>query len=381
MKKIEYLPLNWPNGLKLTGRHFVHVHNELVESLQHLREDKITSYNYGLGAVREGQQAAVELDIAGFSAEGARICLKYCNAITRSGHSIFYDKDLYGSYRPEVSLSCISPENVGSKIYIVVRVFPYETLPVGYPDPEVVPLHHPYVLPKIELCLLPANTANAEFLTDDCLVIGCGKIDGHLFIMDSDYIPPTQRVIDNQILSKVHQTILAQLNQIATDITQIYGKNSDDYRKSRLTDSLLSVCRSVQTFVAQHFFDLEHLTSEHPPIYLLQKINILTRTITSSLYCLPTKDFELLLQYIYEWTDISPSELEATLNSVTSLKYDHLNLARMLEVCRNLMQKLVHIFRKMSELEYVGLIRENIIISDDSYQEQNKPRKTFRFLD
>lgn len=381
MKKIKYLPLSWPNGLKLTGQHFIHTHNEIVERFQHLREEQTTSYNYGLGPISDGQTAAIELDIAGQSAEGTYITLRYCNAITQTGHSILYDEALYGSYRPQVSLSNFTRENVEDKLYIVVKVSPFETVPVGFPDPETIPLHHPYVLPKIELCIIPTGAANEQFFTKDYLIVGCGKIEGHFFALDSNYIPPTQRLGYNQILRRDYQGIISRLQQILTNITLIYGKNNEEGKKSRLTSSLFAMCMAVQSFASQHFFDLEHLVVEQAPIFFFQKINILARSISNAIHNLSGRDFELLLQYIYEWTDISPSEFETSLNAVVSQRYSHLQIANTLYSCNNLIQKLHLIFWKMSELEYVGLIRENIIISDDSYQEQEKTRKSFRFLD
>ena len=88
-----------------------------------------------------------------------------------------------------------------------------------------------------------------------------------------------------------------------------------------------------------------------------------------------------MLQYFCEWTEISPSSFETTVGDVLSLKYNHLDIAKTNRVVQKFVTTLDTIVKKMSELDYIGLIRENIIISDDSNVEQEKTQKTWRFLD
>ena len=49
MKKIEHLPINWVNGLKLTNRHFYESYYNMIETARQTREEFLTDYNYGFG--------------------------------------------------------------------------------------------------------------------------------------------------------------------------------------------------------------------------------------------------------------------------------------------------------------------------------------------
>ncbi len=49
MKKIEYLPINWVNGLKLNNGHFFETYYNMMETVRLNREEGLTSYNYGFG--------------------------------------------------------------------------------------------------------------------------------------------------------------------------------------------------------------------------------------------------------------------------------------------------------------------------------------------
>ena len=66
----------------------------------------------------------------------------------------------------------------GKAFYVILSVNPYKLLPVGLPDPEVTPLHHPYALPEISLRLMPATQVNKEYMEHNCIIAGKGVMEG-----------------------------------------------------------------------------------------------------------------------------------------------------------------------------------------------------------
>ena len=84
-------------------------------------------------------------------------------------------------------------------------------------------------------------------------------------------------------------------------------------------------------------------------------------------------EYEALLQYCYTWTDITPADLEKQLGILASTDYSHIDIQSGLSGILASIRTLEKIFVKLSELEYVGLQRENIIISEDT--EEAKPTK------
>lgn len=381
MKKIKHLPLNWPNGLKLTGQHFIETHLHLVEALQHVRADEINRFNYGIGMPLLPSQLSIDFEITGSSIENTIITLKQCNAITYSGQSIVFDADLYGSYTPKVQLSDYSIEHLENGVYIVVSVNNEKRVPIGNPDPNVVPLHHRYVLPEVNLNIVPTSLTNEQYLNNDFLIIAKGKVDGRYFSIDKDYIPPTQRVWYDERLRTSLQILSNQLNSLGDSVAQIFGRNIDDKRRSKLTDSVFQLCAALQDFISVNKFEIENILIERPPIFYVKSVSELALRIFNAFRCMPTTDYEYMLQYFYEWTEISPSELESAIGDILSLKYDHLNISHSVSVIQTFMKDIEAIIKKMSELEYIGLIRENIIISDDTHIEQKKSKKIWNLLD
>ena len=43
MKKIEHLPVNWVNGLKLNNGHFFETYYNMVDTVRQNREESLTS--------------------------------------------------------------------------------------------------------------------------------------------------------------------------------------------------------------------------------------------------------------------------------------------------------------------------------------------------
>ena len=103
--------------------------------------------------------------------------------------------------------------------------------------------------------------------------------------------------------------------------------------------------------------------------------------MSSSLRKLSGKEYEHILQYIYSWTDVSPSLLENTLNKMLAFRYSHLNIFGGIEASERLLEQVLVILEKMSELEYIGVMRENIIISEEEDSPRSKERSFWKILD
>lgn len=64
-----------------------------------------------------------------------------------------------------------------------------------------------------------------------------------------------------------------------------------------------------------------------------------------------------------------------------NIGYRHTDMRPSLLNVSSLMKTLEKVFKKMSELEYVGLMRENIILSEDSDGSASEERQTKHMWD
>lgn len=367
MKKIEHLPINWVNGLKLNNGHFFETYYNMVDTVRQNREECLTSHSYGFGENLTDTKNPIEWEIKGDSIETFSIRLKSCNAVTRSGLSIIYDQSLYGDYIPAVNTKDVDADLKKDQVfYIVLSVNPYKLLPVGMPDPEVTPLHHPYALPEVNLQLLTEVQVNQNFMEYNCIIAGKCIVEGGLFDIDKQYIPPVQRICHDERLLSFLDIFQRHVKVIYDYALSIYRKNVTDARRDRLVENTFALCNVVQDFYNMSIFDLEHLSSEQPPIYLVHLANGLANKLLTTLRIMPEKESEYLLQYFNEWTNISPADFLQTVGEVGNITYKHTDIFSSLKSISSLMKQLERVFKKMSELEYVGLMRENIILSEDS---------------
>lgn len=367
MKKIEHLPVNWVNGLKLNNGHFFETYYNMVDTVRQNREESLTSYSYGFGENLTETKNPIEMEMKGDTIETFSIRLKSCNAITRSGLSIIYDPTLYGDYVPTVKVKEVDADLKKDQIfYIVLSVNPYKLLPVGMPDPEVTPLHHPYALPEINLQLMTEAQVNRDFMEYNCIIAGKCIAEGGLFKIDEQYIPPVQRICHDERLLSFLDIFQKHVKGIYDYTLSVYRKNVTDARRDKLVENTFALCNAVQDFYDMSVFDLERLSAEQPPIHLVYLANRLANKLLTTLRIMPEKESEYLLQYFNEWTNISPAEVQQTLGEVEGIEYKHTDIRPTLKSIISFMKLLEKLFKKMSELEYVGLMRENIILSEDS---------------
>ena len=94
--------------------------------------------------------------------------LKSCNAITKGGLPIVYYDGLYGDEKPCATISESGLQAEDSEYMVLISVDPYHLIPVGEPDPEEVPLHHPVCLAEHKNSIsFPKNQVNKSFYSQN----------------------------------------------------------------------------------------------------------------------------------------------------------------------------------------------------------------------
>ena len=116
------------------------------------------------------------------------------------------------------------------------------------------------------------------------------------------------------------------LQSIKEDVKLIYSRNVADKRRDTLANNTFELCKAFSAFYNSRIFFIEQIALEQPPIYLVQAVNELANGLNSALQSLSETEREQLLQYFYEWTNVTPSEFITKIESLTKLMYDHTNI-------------------------------------------------------
>ena len=364
MKSNIHLPINWTDGVKLTKDHFIDNYFNFITIVSDYNKVQLNNFNYG--CIQSANDKSIDIDI---KIEGGQLVayLKKCELIAKNGHIISFNQEVYGTKLPETSINANDLDrNSFEHYYVIVSVNPYELIPVGIPDPEMIPLHHPYALPEIKLHIINKKEINDNFLEGYFLIAKKIAFQNGTFIEDDKYIAPVVKTKNNEILNQFIAKANNELYLLNDFSIKIYKKNGHSYANNRLVFNTFSLCSKIIDYYAEHCFYLKNIAAEESPVYMFDKIIILANHLLSTLTLIDDKEKELLLQYYYEWIDVKPSELLSVLFEAKSAVYDHNDIAQTLEKLNQFLGVLKRLWHKLSELEYIGLRKENIVISEET---------------
>lgn len=364
MKSNIHLPINWTDGVKLTKDHFINNYFSFITIVSDYNKVQLNNLNYGCTQI--ASEKSIDIDI---KIEGGQVVayLKKCEAIAKNGHMICFDQHLYGTKLPQTSIDANDLDrNSFEYYYVIVSINPYNLIPVGIPDPQMVPLHHPHVLPEIKLHIINKKEVNDNFLEGYFLIVKKIAFQSGTFIEDDKYIAPVVRTKNNEILNQFISRVNNELYLLNDFSIKIHKKNGHSSANNRLVANTFSLCSKIIDYYAEHSFYFKNIASEESPVYVFDKIIVLANHLLSSLTLMDDKEKEMLLQYYYEWVDVKPSELLSVLFEAKSAVYDHNDISQTLGKLNQFLGVLKRLWQKLSELEYIGVRKDNIVISEET---------------
>ena len=376
--KNTYLPINWTDGVKLTKDHFINNYFNSIATVNDYTNVQLNNYNYGI--VDEATDTSFEMETKANNSN-LEVALKKCHCIAKNGHLIVFNTDIYGEDFPQASLfgSSLDP-NANDTFYVIVSVNPYNLIPVGIPDPEVVPLHHPNAAPEIKLHIINKNEVNPNFLEGYFLILKKYDFKNGVFDEDTKYIPPVSKLKNHKLLTDFNKNATMELEQIYDFSIKIHKKNIHNSMNNKLVLNTFSLCEKIIGFYTDAIFFLRNRALEEPPIFMLEKIVILSNSLMATLSLMDEKEKEMLLQYYYEWVDVKPSELLQVISQTNGATYDHNDIYETLQKTDQFIGIIKKLWKKLSELEYIGVRKENIVISEETKTTAPKSR-TWSILD
>ncbi len=377
----KYFPINWTDGVKLNFKHFRDSNYNVIQTIKNYNAISQKEYDFGI-LDRIDDIDAIKIELVNNSTENLTLKLVSCNAIAQNGYLIIYNEKLYGKeYPTKIINSSDYDNNINQAFYVVVTINPFVPIPVGMPDPEIIPLHHPYALPKISIDILPVGKTNTSYITERFLVVGKISLTNGKFIIDDEYIPPVKKIDYNSRLKNFKEVLVQVLVRVKNYSLQIFKKNKENLKSNKLVEKTFILCENINDFYSQNIFYLQSIIGEQSPIYFVDKISMLANKLSISLNTMDEKDRELLLQYYYEWTDIKPSDFLNIIGQVLSIQYNHIEINDTIKKLNNFLGIIDRLLKKMSDLEYIGQRKDNIVISEESHSLKKEKEKIWSILD
>ncbi|MEM6628743.1 MAG: type VI secretion system baseplate subunit TssK [Bacteroidota bacterium] len=208
---MNFLPVNWQDGMKVNKDHFVGTEYALRSEMRHHVYPFLSGISYGLLPEKVGKTSLdiyVKLD----QSQEMVVSLVHCQAITPAGALVEITHEMQQQEAVRISEQSLRQMlEQAEKIYIKVELKPNERIPFGDPDPEEDPPRLPHTRPKFQVS--PSHDPQGyEF----SLPIACIKNVNGSIELDASYIPPSLTMASCPQLK-------SHLNQWGRQLTQLYN--------------------------------------------------------------------------------------------------------------------------------------------------------------
>ncbi len=385
----QYLPVNWTDGMKVNKEHFIATENFTIDHLRDASSIGISSINFGLLPPLKGSGAQLSnYEVTKTATNQIQIRVTHCQAITPGGVRISIVSG--EGINQDAIMEVIDLEGNGEtnmldgheeRFYVILVVNPFARMPSGNPDPEEIPIRQPFVQPAYSLQLVHTNNVNLDQLGGYHLVIGQIVRNGTDYSKDKYFIPPCSTVTSSELLMHYYQSAGKALEDLQHLSLQIIGKINYKNQKSEIAQNIKAMGQMLLNFTAEHYFYFRNMAHQQPPVMLIRAISMLASHTYTLLQILPEKEKEALLNYFFEWSDISPVLLLKKLTAVIEINYSHYQVGSHLKAADELLNALVLIWQKLNTLEYIGQHKENIVVKEEVVAQAVKERRGWNILD
>lgn len=368
--------------MKVNKDHFIQQENAMLDAMRDMAALQITPYNYGLlNGVSNQDALQLTADLA--SSRKLSVLLTRCRAITPGGARIEINSTVGSEDASPIKAEHQVQDDDQLLYDVIVTVNPFSRQPVGAPNPEEVPLRHPYTEPKYQLQIVPSHQINLTDLGAYHLTLAKVRVIGNEVKVSDKFIPPSSRVTAHPAIADFYNQLMGSMVKTGAHSRQVIVKMRLKSEQSQLVANLFTLSQEVLNFIASHL-DFARLRLLHlPPIHLLELFTKFARTVRVCLDCMSDNGREEMLNYIQEWTEVRPGNLENIVNALLESDYDHLELYSLLDLSVKFASLMEVLFDKLSELDYIGKPKEperpknNVFVRESAPPVDTKKKGSF----
>ncbi|HVM86775.1 MAG TPA: hypothetical protein VMT76_01215 [Puia sp.] len=377
---LNYLPVNWIDGMKISKLHFDQTGQYLQEQLRDVSAQHLTAYNFGLLAA----EGSFEINVFCDFSQQINIELNACKAVTANGCRIQLlsnDPIKLNTNFKEVAKKFNLQTSQSQSLFIVLTVNVFERIPVGEPLMNENPPRHPFTKADVKLDLVPAEQVNLGQLQTS-LVLGKIVYQNGDLIYQKDYIPPCSSIASLPALEQWHRNFRQQLEnweQYCTRIIQKINSKTQQQQATTLSASILKLSENMLKYLSSQKLYNQWIISQAAPVHLFVFLLSNIQYINTLLVCYTEKEREEMLNYFAEWTDVQAGSIELATTKSLQLQYNHFDIQLVFTEIGQIYQLYIQIFQKLSLLDFIGKKKgQNIFVIEQEVKEtkpQNPPQE------
>jgi hypothetical protein len=384
---VEKRLVNWVDGMKIAKNHLVQTEDYLTDMIRDTTSMRLTDNNYGLLPPYRGGVLSSDFEITNRISDNVEIKLRRCNAVTAGGCRINinpteFSEYLYLDYSFDADVD-FKKENEKCPFWDIILVIrPFERIPTGIPDPEETPPRHPETSQEYRLFIQPAGEISSREFGMHHLVIGRVLKKGDRYEVDSNYIPPCTSMSSHPTLKSFYESFGQYLNDIETSSHKIIQKIHERENNSSIAKNINKVSETLLNYIATIYFSYKNNGRFYAPYEIVNVFSSLAHVCFSGIQYMSKREKEEMLQYFYEWNDITPGNFTELLTGTLEVIYNHHDIRSVMELVDQFLSVFAALWIKLSTLEYIGQRRENIVVAEKiQKQVLTTPKSGWTILD
>ncbi|MEZ0539607.1 hypothetical protein [Fibrella arboris] len=389
LPKLEHYPVNWVDGMKIARKHFTDFEHFVSDHLRDTSAVALTNYNYGL---LSSDSPPFGIQVITDRTQNVRVQLTHCRAVTGAGCRI---EIVNQQVELATSLQAIldkynMPPAEELQFLIVLSVDLYVRQPIGEPANNEPFPRPPFTVPTYTLTIVPSNQQESDRKTayssaaqngvlvatppypsasfeSHHLVVGQLLAKNGMLSKDEAFIPACAAISAHDQLLAWTEKLNKTLAEVQRDAYQIVAKvvrkrrTEQAYRAGPLAEQIRILAEHIAGSLDDALNHLQFGGREQSPMEYIRYVTRATRLLKTTLDCLceedknsPSLGRELVLPYFQSWTNIEPATVETAINDVITKQYRHGQLQHHLPLIDRCWEYIRLIFRRMTELEYIG---------------------------
>lgn len=381
IQSIKNFAVNWTDGMKISEKHLIAHDDFLLDTVRDTNSLRCNNFNYGLLPIPtvKGSDDMI-FDVLNTATNDVQVVIKHCSALTAAGYRI----DL-SDYRTNVKSLMKSVDNKQTHFdeayYILISSNPFARIPFGDIDPEETPPRHPYTQTKYSIELLSESFLKNGATSGNYLIIGKVNMKDNIASADKNFIPPCTSIHSHPVLLGYYGTFAKSMGDLQQYALTIIRKTAKVNQSSTLASNVKNLCGTLLNHLSSIYFNYRNIVPQQAPIYMVDVFSSMALRIYYFTEVLESGELEEMLNYTFEWSEIAPHMLTNQLSAVADLNYDHNDCGEHFLAIQRLLKSLEIIFSKLSDLDYIGQRRENIIVHDTDITPTPKTKSGWSLLD
>lgn len=380
IQPVKHYAVNWVDGMKISREHFTQQENFFIDALRDTASLTVNSYNYGLLPLSDQFGNKTIYEIQSTATNDAQLVIRRCSALTLAGNRIDISDFTMNIRQLEKNMLAENGETDG-EFYILASTNPFDKIPFGDIDSDEIPPRHPFTKPNYHVELVDTAILNSSYSGGNYLVLGKVAIRSGIAQIDSHFIPPCTAVESHPKLVEYHQAYSTSWGNIRQYCFKILQKNAHQNQNTVLAENVKGLCRTIIHHLGEHYFQFKNTVLGQPPVFLADIFSQMALQLYNYTQMMAPAALEEMLNYSLEWSEIAPHTILNQLAAVADINYNHQDAGNHFNNISMMLKSLEQTLGKLSELDYIGQRKENIIVNEQEIKSNSDPKKGWSVID